>query len=60
MKEILMELDILRERMEKHSDDISFCQILYSITRTLNKSDLLKMKEEDLIKHIQKIQILES
>jgi hypothetical protein len=60
MKEILMELDILRERMEKHSDDISFCQILYSITRTLNKSDLLKMTEEDLIKHIQKIQILES
>lgn len=60
MKEILMELEILRERMEKHSDDISFCQILYSITRTLNKSDLLKMTEEDLIKHIQKIQILES
>ena len=60
MKEILMELDILRERMEKHSDDISFCQILNSITRTLNKSDLLKMTEEDIKKHIQKIQIIKS
>lgn len=61
MKEILMELEILKNRMEKDSSfEISFSKILYSITRTIDKGILFNMTDEELIKHIQKIQILES
>ena len=61
MKEIIMELEILKSRMEKNTDDeISFSKILYSITRTIDKGSLFNMTDEALIKHIQKIQILES
>lgn len=75
MKEILMELEILREKMEKsriefHTNsgeydkdlkvDISFPELIFAITNRIKRSDLLEMTNQDLIRHIQYIQILES
>ena len=75
MKEILMELEILREKMEKsriefHMNsgeydkdlkvDISFPELIFAITNRIKRSDLLEMTNQDLIRHIQYIQILES
>lgn len=80
MKEILMELEILRDKMEKsriefHMNsgeydkdlkadnlkvDISFPELIFAITNRLKRSDLLEMTNQDFIRHIQYIQILES
>lgn len=73
MKEILKELEILRERMEQSRSefyknnpelskeiDIQFPELIFAITSKLTRSELLEMTNQDLIRHIQYIQILES
>lgn len=61
MKEIIMEMEILRLRMQNYSDtEISFAKVLYAVTNKLNRSTIFEMTDEELVKHIQKIQILES
>lgn len=71
-KEILMELEILRQKMEKTRvelfnnleynihRDISFAELIFAITNKITRSELLKMSDLEFIEHIQKIQILES
>ena len=62
MKEILREIEVLEEKILKTSqlDKIDFAKVIYAITNKLNRSELFNMSNEELKKHIQKIQILES
>ena len=60
MKEILMEIEILRQKMEKHDDNVNFPKLIYAITGKITRSELFNMTEQELITHIQKIQIIES
>lgn len=61
MKEIIMELEILKTRIEKYSDEpVTFSKLIYTITNKMNRTELFGMTDEELIKHIQKLQILES
>lgn len=59
MKEILMEIEILRKKMEKYDDNVNFPKLLYAITGKITRSELFNMTERELITHIQKIQIIE-
>lgn len=40
-------------------ENISFGRLLYSITKDLTNNDLLTLSDDELVKHIQKIQIIE-
>lgn len=61
MKEIFMELEILKNKIDSSSNtNNSFAKVIYSITNKLKRSELFEMTDEELIKHIQKIQIIES
>ena len=69
MDEIMMEITLLFNKMnevncdnEMHfgNSEISFSKIIYAITRGLNKEELFRMTNEELIRHIQKIQLIES
>lgn len=61
MKEILMELEVLRQKMEKYTEnEIPFSKIIYAITNKLERNVLFNMSNKELISHIQKIQMLES
>lgn len=62
MKEILREIEVLEEKILKTSqlDKIDFAKVIYAITNKLTRSELFNMSNEELKKHIQKIQILES
>ena len=69
MEEIIMEIILLYNKMNEVNSDnqnelgnseISFSKILYAMTRTLTNKELFLMNNEDLIKHIQKIQLIES
>lgn len=40
--------------------DIPFSEIIFAITNKIKRSDLLNMTDQDLIKHIQFVQLLES
>ena len=41
-------------------DKIDFAKVIYAITNKLTRGELFNMSNEELKKHIQKIQILES
>lgn len=61
MKEIVMEIEILKLKMSSYTDEtVSFGKILYALTNKLERSKLFNMTDEEFIRHIQKIQILES
>lgn len=69
MKEVIMELEILYNKMEDINRDIEneagneeipFGKVLCAVMNRITKSDLFEMNNQDLIKHIQKIQIIES
>ena len=65
----MMEIALLFNKMNEVNGDnemhfgngeISFSKIIYAITRGLNKEELFGMTNEELIRHIQKIQLIES
>ena len=58
MKEILREIEVLEEKILKTSqlDKIDFAKVIYAITNKLTRSELFNMSNEELKKHIQKIQ----
>lgn len=61
MVEIIEELKVLKKKIDETSQkNTPFAMTLYAITRSLSKSELYEMTDEDLIKHIQKMQIIES
>lgn len=61
MKEIIMEIEILRLKMGNYTEDkIPFAKVLYAMTSKLSRSELFDMTDEEFIRHIQKIQLLES
>lgn len=60
MKEILTEIELLRKKLEKYDDNVTFPKLLYAITGKISRSELFNMTEQELITHIQKIQIIES
>ena len=41
------------------SEEVTFGRLIFAITRGLQQSRLLEMTDEELLKHIQKVQILE-
>ena len=68
MKEILLEVELLFNKMnevnhgtekEFGNDDIPFSKILFAITRGLDRDELFGLTDQQLIKHIQKIQLIE-
>jgi hypothetical protein len=68
MKEILLEIELLFNKMnevnddterEFGNDDIPFAKILFAITRSLERKELFGLTDQQLIKHIQKIQLIE-
>jgi hypothetical protein len=40
-------------------EEITFGSLLFALTRTLSHADLLNMSDKDMLKHIQKIQVIE-
>ena len=60
-KEIIMELEILFNRMKENSEvEITFSKLIYSITNNMSRSELFNLTDNDIIKHIRKIQLVES
>lgn len=61
MIEILEELKVLKKKIDETSGtENSFAKTLFAITNKLTRSELFNMTDEELIKHIQKVQIRES
>ena len=69
MKEILMEINLLYNKMNEvnnenevllGNEDIPFSKVLLAITRGISNDVLFEMSNEELISHIQKIQLIES
>lgn len=40
-------------------ENVSFGRILFTITKDLSKNDLLTFSDSEMLKHIQKVQIIE-
>ena len=68
MIEIIMELQLLYNKMnvanneveeELGNKEIQFGKVLYAITRNIKNSDLFDMDNATLLRHIQKIQLIE-
>lgn len=68
MIEIIMELQLLYNKMnvvnneieeELGNKEIPFGKVLYAITRNIKNSDLFDMDNATLLRHIQKIQLIE-
>lgn len=68
MIEIIMELQLLYNKMnaanneveeELGNKEIPFGKVLYAITRNVKNSDLFDMDNATLLRHIQKIQLIE-
>ncbi len=68
MREIIMELQLLYNKMnvanneveeELGNEEIPFGKVLYAITRNIKNGDLFDMDNETLLRHIQKIQLIE-
>ena len=68
MREIIMELQLLYNKMnvanneieeELGNKEIPFGKVLYAITRNIKNSDLFDMDNATLLRHIQKIQLIE-
>lgn len=59
--EIFNEILLLKARMQRDSRfKITFGQVIFALTRRIDRKDLLEISDDDFIKHIQKIQVLES
>lgn len=59
--EILEEIRILKERMDVNCGcNTPFSKIVFAITRRLTRGKLFDMTDSEMVKHIQKMQILES
>lgn len=68
MKEIMMELELLYTKMNEANKEIEseignanmpFSKLIYAITKGLTNDDVFNMDDELLLKHIQKIQLIE-
>ena len=68
MIEIIMELQLLYNKMnvanneveeELGNKEIPFSKVLYAVTRNIKNSDLFNMDNETLLRHIQKLQLIE-
>ena len=68
MIEIITELQLLYNKMnaanneveeELGNKEIPFGKVLYAITRNIKNSDLFDMDNATLLRHIQKIQLIE-
>ena len=69
MREILMEIELLYNKMEEvnreveienGNDELPFGKVLFALLNGLDKKELFNMTNQELISHIQKIQIIES
>lgn len=68
MKEIMMEIELLYTKMNEVNREVEseignsnmpFAKVLYALTKGVSREDLFMMNDEQLIKLIQKIQIIE-
>jgi hypothetical protein len=68
MKEIMMELELLYSKMNETNKEVEceignkcmpFSKLIYAITKGLTKEDIFMMDDDSLLKHIQKIQLIE-
>lgn len=69
MIEIIMELQLLYNKMNEANSEVEgilgneelpFSKVLYAVTRNIKNSDLFDMTDEELLKHIQRTQLIES
>ena len=69
MTEIIMELQLLYNKMNEANSEVEgilgneelpFSKVLYAVTRNIKNSDLFDMTDEELLKHIQITQLIES
>ena len=61
MKEIFMEMELLKNKIDAATGkENSFGKVIYSIINKLSKEDLFNMTDEQLIRQIQRAQIIES
>lgn len=61
MKEIFMEMELLKDKIDSATnEDNSFGKVIYSIINKLTKEELYNMTNEQLIRQIQRAQIIES
>jgi hypothetical protein len=69
MTEIIMELQLLYNKMNEANSEVEgilgneelpFSKVLYAVTRNIKNSDLFDMTDEELLKHIQRTQLIES
>ena len=64
-----MELQLLYNKMNEANSEVEgilgneelpFGKVLYAVTRNIKNSDLFDMTDEELLKHIQRTQLIES
>ena len=69
MTEIIMELQLLYNKMNEANseaegilgnEELPFSKVLYAVIRNIKNSDLFDMTDEELLKHIQRTQLIES
>lgn len=69
MEEVLMEMNLLRKKMEEvnaeneeliGNDSLPFAKVLYAITSKIDKKVLFEMTDSELINYIRKVQLIES
>jgi len=69
MTEIIMELQLLYNKMNEANSEVEcilgneelpFSKVLYAVIRNIKNSDLFDMTDEELLKHIQRTQLIES
>ena len=69
MEEVLMEMNLLRKKMEEvnaeneeliGNDSLPFAKVLYAITSKIDKKVLFEMTDSELINYMRKVQLIES
>ena len=69
MEEVLMEMNMLRKKMEEvnaeneeliGNDSLPFAKVLYAIASKIDKKVLFEMTDSELINYIRKVQLIES